>query len=210
VIRLCLDVNVWIGHYLTAVRRPHPPGAVSGLAQAVFAGAYGVGPIQLVVSHAMLNTLELVMKRLPELAAAAEMARDQVEAAAGSGYLREPPSIVLGGSAAYPLLDPEDADVLNAAMAGRADLLVTSNLIDFIHGPKARTDTEILSYKDGAADVVRLNHPRLPGGLIIASPFRAAGWLLRSEPTPGGVRLTRATLDPSEPNKRALPASRRR
>ena len=108
------------------------------------------------------------------------------------------------------VLDPEDADVLNAAMAGRADLLVTSNLIDFIRGPKARTDTEILSYKDGAADVVRLNHPKLPGGLIIASPFQAAGWLLRSKPTPGGVRLTRATLDPSEPNKRALPASRRR
>ena len=46
------------------------------------------------------------------------MARDQIEAAPVGGYLRQPPSIILGGSAAYPLLDPEDAGVLNAAMAG--------------------------------------------------------------------------------------------
>lgn len=188
-IRLCLDVNIWIGHYLTAARHPHAPGAVSGLARAVFAGSCRCGPVQLVVSHAMLDTLEAVMKRLPELAAMAEVARDQVEAAAGSGSLAEPLAIILGGSAAYPLLDQEDAGVLNTAMAQQAALLVTSNLADFIRGPKARTDTEVLSRARDVPDVVRLSHPKLPGGLVIATPFRAAGWLLRGEPPPAGIRL---------------------
>jgi len=53
VIRLCLDVNVWVGHYLTMSRRPRAPGAMSGLARAVLAGACGAGQIQLVVSHAI-------------------------------------------------------------------------------------------------------------------------------------------------------------
>ena len=139
----------------------------------------------------MLDTLEAVMKRLPELAAMAEVARDQVEAAAGNGILAEPPAIILGGSAAYPLLDQEDAGVLNTAMAQQAALLVTSNLADFIRGLKARTDTEVLSRAStrDVPDVVRLLHPKLPGGLVIATPFRAAGWLLRGEPPPAGVRL---------------------
>ncbi len=189
-IRLCLDVNVWVGHYLTTVRRPDLPGAVTGLARAAFAGYCRAGPLQLLVSHAMLDTLEAVMKRIPVLSPAAGLARDQIEAAAGSGILGEPPAIVLGGSAAYPLLDSEDAAVLNTAMAMRASLLVTSNMADFARGPRARTATEILSRKGGVPDVIRLSHPKHAGGLVIATPFQAAGWLIRGEPAPPGVLPT--------------------
>jgi len=186
-LRLCLDVNVWVNHYLAAVYRPDTVSAAGGLARAVFAGSSRLGPIQLVVSHVMLDTLETVLRRLPVTAPFAEMARDQVEAAAGNGYLAELPSIILGGTAAYPLLDEEDAGVLNAAMAGQADLLVTNNINDFVRGPRARTDTVTLSRDGNSPDVVRLDHPRLPGGLLIASPFQAAGWLLRGRRPPPGV-----------------------
>jgi predicted nucleic acid-binding protein len=186
-LRLCLDVNVWVNHYIAAARRPDRVSAAGGLARATFAGSCRIGPIQLVVSHAMLDTLEAVLRRLPVTAPFAEMARDQVEAAAGNGYLSQPPSVNLGGTAAYPLLDEEDAGILNTAMAGRSDLLVTNNIGDFVRGPRARTDTVTLSSKGGVPDVVRLDHPKLPGGLPIASPFQAAGWLLHARRPPLGV-----------------------
>lgn len=141
----------------------------------------------MVVSHAMLDTLEDVLKRLPVMAPYAEMARDQIEAAAGSGFLSNPPAIILGGSAAYPLLDQEDAAVLNAAMAGGADLLVTHNMSDFVRGPRSQADTVTLSESRGAPDVILLRHPKRPVGLLIACPFRAAAWLLRGEPPPDAV-----------------------
>jgi hypothetical protein len=141
----------------------------------------------LIVSHAMLDTLETVLKRMPILAPFAEIARDQVGAAAGAGRLAAFPSIVLGGTAAYPLLDQEDAGVLNAAMAGQSDIRVTNNIADFIRGPRARTDTIVLSRHDGRPDAVRMNHPRHPAGLIIASPPRAVAWIVRGVPPPSGV-----------------------
>jgi predicted nucleic acid-binding protein len=153
------------------------------------AGICRLGPVRLIVSHAMLDTLEFVLRRMAVTSPFAAMARDQIEAAAGAGYMAEPPSIILGGAAAYPLLDEQDAAVLNTAMAGRADLLVTGNIADFLRGPRARTNTETLGERDGVADVVRLNHPRRPGGLVIASPFRAAAWLLGGVPPVQGVRL---------------------
>ena len=186
-LRLCLDVNVWVNYYLTTARGRGLKTAASGLTAAVFAGACRLGPVQLVVSHAMLNTLEFVLRRMPVTEPFADMARDQVEAAAGNGYLAEPPSIILGGTAANALLDQEDAAVLNAAIAGRADLFVTNNIDDFIQGPRARTTTTVLSDNHGSPDVFQLSHPRIPDGLIVASPFKAAAWIVRGERPPPGV-----------------------
>jgi predicted nucleic acid-binding protein len=183
-LRLCLDVNVWVSHYLAAARRPDRATASGGLARVALAGICRVGPVQLIVSHAMVDTLAFVLRRIPVTAPFADMARDQIEAAATGGGLAEPPSIILGGTAAYPLLDREDARVLNAAMAGRADLLVTSNIADFMRGPRARTDTTILSTRKGEPDAIRLDHPRHPGGLTIVSPARAAEWILGDAPFP--------------------------
>ena len=188
-------MNVWVSHYLGAALRPQAVSAAGALARAAFAGTCRLGPTQLIVSHAMLDTLEAVLKRLPVTAPSAEMARDQVEAAAGSGYFAEPPSIILGGASAHALLDEEDAAVLNAAVARQADVLVTSNIGDFIRGPRARTETAVLSESGGSPDVVRLAHPKLPGGLLIASPFKAAGWLVRGERLPPDV-ATRFAAEP--------------
>jgi len=186
-LRLCLDVNVWVSHYLAAARRPDLTTASGNLVRIAFAGTCRLGPVQLIISHAMLDTLAFVLRRIPATAPFADMARDQIEAAASGGALPEPPSIILGGTAAYPLLDQEDAGVLNAAMAGRADLLITSNIADFMRGPRARTDTTILSLRNGEPDGIRLDHPKHPGGLTIALPARAAEWILRDVPFPPGI-----------------------
>ena len=194
-LRLCLDVNVWVNYYLAIARGRGLNTAASGLADAAFAGTCRLGPVQLIVSHAMLTTLELVLRRMAVTEIFADMARDQVEAAAGNGYLRQPPSIILGGSAANALRDQEDAAVLNAAMAGQTDLFVTNNIADFIPGPRARTTVAVLSDDNGDPDVFRLSHPRLPNGLIIASPFKAASWVIRGQRPPKGVL---ANLFPSD------------
>jgi predicted nucleic acid-binding protein len=186
-VRLCLDVNVWVNYYLAIARGRGVNTAASGLAEAVFAGSCRAGPVQLVISHAMLDTLAFVLRRMPVTEPFADMARDQIEAAAGSGYLSQPPSIVLGGTAVNAILDREDAAVLNAAMAGRSDLFVTNNLEDFIRGPRARTKTTVLSDREGRPNVFRLDHPRHEAGLVVASPFIAASWLVRGHRPPLGV-----------------------
>jgi predicted nucleic acid-binding protein len=188
-LRLCLDVNVWVNYYLAIARGRGLNSAASGLTHAVFSGACARGPVQLIVSHAMLDTLERTLRRIPVTEPFAEMARDQIEAASGSGYLARPPSIILGGTAAQALLDQEDAAVLNAAMAGRAHLFVTNNIVDFVAGPRARTTTTILTTHDGQPDVFRIDHPKVPNGLLVASPFKAAAWLVRGELPPAGVKL---------------------
>jgi hypothetical protein len=186
-LRLCLDVNVWVNYYLAIARGRGLNTGASGLADATFAGACRLGPVRLVVSHAMLNTLEFVLRRMPVTEPFADMARDQIEAAAGNGYLAEPPSVIPGGSAANALMDSADAAVLNAALAGHADLFVTNNIEDFIRGPRARTTTTVLSSLDGGPDVFRLSHPGIPNGLIVASPFKAAAWIVPEERPPLGV-----------------------
>jgi len=167
-----------------AITRGREHTAACDLVDAVFAGACRLGPVRLVISHAMLDTLELVLRRMPVTAPFADRARDQIEAAAGSLCL---PLGILGGTAAAPLLDQEDAAVLNTAMAGRADLLVTSNMVDFVRGPRARTNPSVVVERDGKVEVARLEHPRIPGELIIATPFRAAGWVARGERPPAGA-----------------------
>ena len=167
-----------------------------------FAGTCRLWPVQLTVSHAMLELLVFVSRRIPVTAPFADMARDQIETALGGGYLAEPASNILGGPAAYPLLDQEDAGVLNAAMAGYADVLVTSNIADFMRGPRTRTDTTVLSTRGGEADVVRLDQPRPAGGLMIASPSRAADWTLEGVALPArsyhprNCNLTKGQLIP--------------
>ena len=187
VLRLCLDVNVWVSYYLALARGHGLDTAAGGLAGAAFDGVCCLGPVQPVVSHAMLDTLEHVLRRNPVTAPVAEMARDQVEASAGNGCLAEPASIVLGGTAAIPLIDSEDAAVLNTALAGRAHLLVTHNMGDFIRGPRGRTATTTLAEQDGKPAAVRLDHPKVGAGLVVASPFSAAAWIIRGEPAPIGT-----------------------
>ena len=72
----------------------HRPGTrdqhrASGVADVVFTGSCRLGPVRLIISHAMLDTLALVLRRMPVTEPFGDMARDQIEAAAGNGYLAE-------------------------------------------------------------------------------------------------------------------------
>jgi hypothetical protein len=68
----------------------------------------------------------------------------------------------------YPLRDEEDRHVLEVAIAGEADLLVTANMADF-------ESADVFKVGDGTR--IRL-HPR-PGQatLVIAHPNQARDWL---------------------------------
>ena len=86
---------------------------------------------------------------------------------ASFGPTGDHPHAVTGGGV-YPLHDEEDRHVLEAAVAGEADLLVTANMADF-------GTADILKVGDGAR--TRL-YPR-PGRatLVIAHPDQARDWL---------------------------------
>jgi predicted nucleic acid-binding protein len=186
VLRVTLDVNVWVNHYL-ALSKGRRGSAAQLLVRACFAGYCRMAPIQPVISHAMLDTLQDVLMRLRHLAAIAEAARNAVEACATDGILGQAPHLVLGGGV-LPMMDLEDAGVLDTAISGNADLLITNNMIDFAPGTKSDLDVEVVrSDVNRKVDVVMLRNARLPHGLAIASVFAAKAWLIDGVLPPTGV-----------------------
>ena len=186
VIRLALDVNVWVNHYLS-LSKGREASAAQHLVHAAFKGHCRLGPVQPIISHAMLDMLQDVLVRIDLPERFAEAARNAVEASATGGIVGEPPYGVLGGGV-QALADVEDQAVLETAVAGGADLLVTNNMGDFTPGPRAQVDADVLRRDPrGQADALLLKHPKLRHGLIIASVFAARSWLHDGEPPPPGV-----------------------
>lgn len=186
VLRVTLDVNVWVNHYL-GLSKGRQGTAAQLVVQSAFAGHCRLGPLQPVISHVMLDTLQEVLVRIGLAPIIADAARDAIEASAAGGVLSEPPYVVLGGGV-QPLMDTEDGGVLDTAIAGRADLLVTNNLADFRPGPKADIDAVTLRVDaNGAGDVILFRHGRLPHGLIVTSVFVAKSWLVDGVLPPAGA-----------------------
>jgi hypothetical protein len=78
----------------------------------------------------------------------------------------EPPHLLLGGTGVVALRDAEDAHVLDVAVAGRANLLVTSNFKDFLnYRIDVREEGHIAIYHAPHHDVV------------IVHAYKAAQWL---------------------------------
>ena len=171
-LRLCLDLNVWVADFL-GTRRGRRGGSSPWLADAVRSGTWQAGPLQLVVSLGMLDRLALVLTR--EFQVEADEAETLVRAIGGVasfGPAGDHPHALVGGGV-YPLRDEEDRHVLEVAVAGEADLLVTANMADF-------ETADILKVGDGTR--IRL-HPR-PGQatLVIAQPDQAREWLRSGVP----------------------------
>lgn len=148
--RLCVDLNVWVRQFLAeAAGRRGTASQV--IVQAVLDGRAGVGPLQLVISHTMLSRLQTVMTRRGVDAETARHFTDTIASFALLGPAPEFPHLVLGGGAqptreairqicdpydpsfVHEPYDPEDGRVLDTALAGRADALVTGNFRDFAH-----------------------------------------------------------------------------
>ncbi len=186
VLRLALDVNVWVNHYLS-LSKGREGSAAQQLVHASFNGHCRLGPVQPIISHAMLDTLQEVLVRIDLPDRFAEAARNAIEASSTGGVVGDAPYAVLGGGV-QPLTDPEDRAVLEMVVAGEADLLVTNNMADFTPGPRADVDAEIMRRDPaGQPDTLLFRHPRLQQGLIIASVFAARSWLHHGENPPRGV-----------------------
>lgn len=139
IMRICLDLNIWVGNFLAekAGRKGTAAQELVGIAREGFCS---IGPAQLVISWAMLSGLEDVLKREFEVhEATAQQLTQLIASFAVLGPSGDAPYIVLG-TGVIPLRDAEDAGVLDTAISGRADVLVTRNLKDFI-GPDA---TEVI------------------------------------------------------------------
>lgn len=166
-LRLCLDLNVWVADFL-GTRRGRRGGSSPWLADAVRSGACPTGPLQLVVSLGMLDRLALVLAREFQVEAdAAETLVRAIGGVASFGPAGDHPHAVVGGGV-YPLRDEEDRHVLEVAVAAEADMLVTANMADF-------ETADVIKVGDGSH--VRL-YPR-PGQatLVIAHPDQARDWL---------------------------------
>lgn len=168
--RLCLDLNVWLGAILSE-KLARRGTAAQTLIDAVRSGLSPRGPVALVVSWGMLNRLREVLVRFEFGAPEADRLVQVIATIARDG-----PSLTLGGVGVLPLDDEEDRHVLETALAGRADMLVTQNLRDFVGGD-ART---LVADRYHGVETAE-------GKLLIVHTYAAAAWL-RGEDPPAEVQ----------------------
>jgi len=181
ILRLCLDVNIFVTDLLGAAQGRN--SSSTQLIDLVRRGHCSLGPLQLVVSWTMLETLKLVLtKKFGHDDQWVDLLSRNIADLAANGAASQSPHMLLGGTGALPIRDSEDGTVLDAAIAGRADLLVTGNIDDFLNGSKSDLPTHILGYRDGkrgrklaAAFIDRYNEP----DLIVAIPQEAIAWLTK-------------------------------
>jgi predicted nucleic acid-binding protein len=163
--RICLDFNVWCDAFI-ARHLGRQDTATMALVEAVRSGRSSRGPVSLVVSWGMLERLWTVLVR--DLGFSQRDAARLAELVAS--YAKDGPSLTVGGVGVIPIHDTEDLHVLETAWAGKADILATANLDDFI-----QADDELVM----EGRVWRLTR----GGetMILAHPFEAASWLREGE-----------------------------
>lgn len=146
--RLCVDLNVWMAWVLSRAKGRRDTAA-HVIAEAIEEGRSALGPIQLIVSHVMLSRLVDAMIREGFAGERAHRNARLIGMLATLGPSGQAPHLVLGGGVAptrdaIPLrydpydvavvptpVDREDGRVLDTALAGCADALVTSNIRDF-------------------------------------------------------------------------------
>jgi predicted nucleic acid-binding protein len=126
-LRLCLDLNIWIAALL-ADRKARANTGSQYLIEIVRSGSSPVGAVNLIISLGMLDELKSVI--VEHLGLNIETADAYVSAI--EEYAKLGAQLTLGGTGVIGLRDTEDAHVLETAIAGKADFLVTANFKDFI------------------------------------------------------------------------------
>jgi len=189
VVRLALDINVLVAEILSR-RRGSPATASAMLVDAIRDGICAAGPVQLVTSLPIIEIFASVLHRRLGYTEyeAAEKAwlleqytmegpmPDRPYRTVGAGYipfeteadLRQAVETFAGQLETRKLFNEarDDRYVLETALAGRADTLVTANIADFIRGPAIRLERD---------DVVR--YPFAARTLVVAKPAFTAYWL---------------------------------
>jgi predicted nucleic acid-binding protein len=123
VLRVVLDVNVWVANYL-ASSRGRGGTSCQALVDMAIGGHCRLGPLVSHISLPMLDTLQAVLQR--EFDISAELAEAARNVAQDAGLPPLPPLLVLGGGL-QPMQDKEDAGVLETARNGVADVLLFRN-----------------------------------------------------------------------------------
>jgi predicted nucleic acid-binding protein len=126
-LRLCLDLNIWVAALL-ADRKGRTNTGSQYLVEIVRSGSSPVGAANLIISLGMLDELKSVI--VEHLGLNIEIADAYVSAI--EEYAKLGAQLTLGGTGVIGLRDTEDAHVLETAIAGKADFLVTANFKDFI------------------------------------------------------------------------------
>lgn len=160
-LRLCLDLNIWVGALLCDDRGKQ--GSVTQQLRDLAFRGYDAGGrrVDIIISWGMLDRLRDVLSRI---GFTEELAERQIQAIAG---IADYPRLVLGGTGVIPIRDEEDAAVLETAIAGRADALLTRNFADFV------TSQDVRMLREGEA--ARYEHPA--HSLLIVQPFTAMSWI---------------------------------
>lgn len=131
-LRVCLDLNIWCAALL-ADRKGRQNTASQSLVTMVRQGSCLSLPVQLVISWGMLNRLlKVLVQDLKVSTQTADLYISTIAAYAHLGAMGAGPQLTLGGTGVIPLRDTEDAHVLETAIAGKANILITANFKDFI------------------------------------------------------------------------------
>ncbi|MEB3336102.1 MAG: PIN domain-containing protein [Leptolyngbyaceae bacterium] len=132
VLRLCLDLNIWCAALLADFKgRQNTASQI--LVAIVRQGDCAIAPVQLIISWGMLNRLQKVLEQDLEVSRpTASLYIQTIVAYAQTGASSMQPQLTLGGTGVIPVRDAEDGHVLETAIAGRADVLVTANFKDFV------------------------------------------------------------------------------
>jgi predicted nucleic acid-binding protein len=125
-LRLCIDLNIWVAALL-ADRKGRTNTASQYLVEIVRSGISPLGETSLVISFGMLDELRSVI--IEHLGLPLETADAYVSAI--EEYAKLGAQLTLGGTGVIALRDVEDLHVLETAIAGKADFLVTANFKDF-------------------------------------------------------------------------------
>ena len=132
VLRLCLDLNIWVAALL-AEAKGRQGTACQELVEIVRRGRCLSQPVQLIISWGMLNRLrQVLVQKLQVSTPTAERYLETITAYAQLGAMDASPQLTLGGTGIVPIRDSEDAHVLETAISGKAQVLVTANFKDFI------------------------------------------------------------------------------
>jgi predicted nucleic acid-binding protein len=177
-LRILLDVNVWVANLLASARSRQGT-AVQKIVAMVSSGRWGDEgrEAQLVVSHEMLETLEVVLERLGATPENAEAYTEAIKGIMKFGPEELNPYLLPGGREQFAMADIEDAGVLATAFASRTALLVTDNLKDFQTKDSRRVDTSIVKASSGTRQLHALRHQRSDIDVVVAHPLDVASWL---------------------------------
>lgn len=175
-LRVCLDLNVWAANLLARERgRTGTAARACVLAMRGRGEETALGSLRLVVSWGMLTRLGTVLER--KLGRSPPATQAYLAQIAALARVSSPgaPLVVLGGTGVMPVRDAEDAHVVDVAIAGRAEVIVTGNFADFV------------SYRTEVVEpgrVAMIEHAA--GRVVIAHPAEFAGWV-RGGGVPAGV-----------------------